>query len=205
MDNCRTLRHLHLAAVAILILVAAGAALASDLSGEITAEYVGQRGIGEWCYTLAVTWQNEPNRGLSHLNLSLGAGTDCSESEINTDVLWGVNAGMVISSDFTREILCLAQYEANGDPSLNITEPVLKFEPHPGSIRGPGAVGWGRLVFYSNKPPAAITTPNSFLSQKFGTYSSSGQVTGVFPALPCDPVAAQASAWGEVKALYGAH
>jgi len=203
MDNCRTLRFPQLAVVALLILVAAGAALASDLSGVITAEYVGQRGIGEWCYTLAVTWQNEPDRGLSHLNLSLGAGTLCSESDIDAGVLWGVNAGMIINSDFTREIPCQAQYEANGDPSLDIDEPLLKFEPHPGSIRGPGPAGWGRLVFYSNKPPAAITTPNNFLSQKFGTFSSTGQVTGVFPALPCDPVAAEVSAWGEVKALYG--
>ncbi len=203
MINCRTPRYLQLAAAAILVLVAAGTALASDLSGVITAEFVGPHGIGEWRYTLAVNWENLPARGLSHLNLSLGAGTVCTEEDLAAGVLWGFNAGMVINSDFTREILCLAQYEVNGDPSLNITEPLLKFEPHPGSIRGPGPVGWGRLVFYSDRPPAAIVTPNSFLSQKFGTYSSFGQVTGVFPALPCDPVDAEVSAWGEVKALYG--
>lgn len=203
MNTCRTLRYLQLAAVAILALAPAGAALASDLSGVITAEYVGPHAIGEWRYTLAVNWQNQPSRGLSHLNLSLGAGTTCTENDLAAGVLWGFNAGMVIHSDLTREILCLAQYEVDGDPSLNITEPLLKFEPHPGSIRGPGPVGWGRLVFYSNKPPAAIVTPNSFLSQKFGTYSSFGQVTGVFPALPCDPVEADTSAWGDIKAMYG--
>ncbi len=205
MNSCRTLRHLQFAAVAILILLPATSTLASELAGNITAVYVGQRGIADWCYTLAVNWDNEPSRGLSHLNLSLGAGTICSEADIAADVLWDVTAGVVINSTFTREIPCQAHYEANGDPSLDITEPLLKFEPSPGSIRGPGPVGWGRLVFYSNKPPAAITTPNTFLSQKFGTYSSFGQVTGVFPALPCDPVGAEESAWGEVKALYGAH
>ncbi|MDO9693751.1 MAG: hypothetical protein Q7W56_03415 [Candidatus Latescibacteria bacterium] len=204
MNNCRTLRQLQFAAVAILILLPAGSALASDLTGVITAEYVGQREVGEWCYTLAVTWQNDPARGLSHVNLSLGEGTDCTEAEINSGVLWDDLAGVVTNASFTGEIPCMAWYEPNGDPSLNLTVPLLKFEPHPGAVRGPGPVGWGRLVFYSDKPPAQIATPNSFLSQKFGTYSSFGQVTGVFPALPCDPVASQASAWGEVKALYGA-
>ena len=141
---------------------------------------------------------------MSHVNLSLGEGTDCTETEINSGVLWDDLAGVVTNASFTDEIPCMAWYEPNGDPSLNITEPLLKFEPHPGSVRGPGPTGWGRLVFYSDKPPAQIVTPNSFLSQKFGTYSSFGQVTGVFPALPCDPVASQDSAWGEVKALYGA-
>ena len=169
--------------MAILILLPAGSALASDLTGVITAEYVGRREIGEWRYTLAVSWQNDPARGLSHVNLSLGEGTECNEAEIDSGVLWGVLAGVVTNASFTSEIPCIARYEADGDPSLNITEPLLKFEPHPGAIRGPGPVGWGRFVFYSDKPPAPIATPNSFLSQKFGTYSSFGQVTGVFPAL----------------------
>ena len=187
---------------ALLIILLPATALGQfSLTGEITAERVDDP-LGSWAYTLHVTWDTGTRYGLSHLDLIFDDGRNCDCEEIFASVRWGDPAGTMTAEgggmllDVDHELNC------KGDPSIDVVVPLFKFSPreHDGHEAGP--TGEMTVVFYSNYAPAAIAEPNLFLVDKFSQYSDFGQVTGVFPALACDPLPIEADTWDSLKARY---
>ena len=95
-----------------------------------------------------------------------------------------------------------AFFECDGDPSIpGVTGELIKFEPLADDCE-PGATGSGTFTFYSDLPPVPVNENILALVDKAGQTSCYGQLTGVFPALACDPVGNEAQTWGTVKSLY---
>jgi hypothetical protein len=190
------------AVVAITVLPPLAAQAGSWIRGEITAHEACFEALGEWRYELRIEWYNESGRDMSHFNLSLGQGTECDENDVTGEIFFLPLAGYLYRGGHTLPVACYAEYEMRGDPSLGITDPLLKFEPCMYMQRPVGESGSGKVLFWSDHPPADILMPNQFLSEKFGLDGITGEVTGVFPGLPCDPVGNETMDWGHLKATY---
>lgn len=159
--------------------------------------------LGAWEYTLSVTWDTGSPCGLSHLDLLLahqGEGCDCPGLDRSLNWLCPIGTSTGVPAG------CTVAYEGllncNGDPSVDVTDLLLKFEPIESEECEPGPTGQAIFTLYSNYAPAPITEPNLFLVDKFGQLVCSGQLTGVFPGLPCDPTAAETDSWGHQKTTY---
>jgi len=172
----------------------------ADISGRISAEpnlYNPQ--LGQWRYTVDVTWNTGSRHAMSHVNLLLGLG-GCTCEDLRDVFYWVDGRGDLREiSDCPR---IDSKFECRGDPSLDIQEPVYKFEFTTDRGCDPSSHGRMQVMFLADQPPAAITTPNAFLVGKYATRMITGQITGVFPALACNPVADQAMTWSRVKAGY---
>ena len=202
MNRCRMPHPITVALAAILLLLPLAAQAESWIRGSIEAEEACLQELGQWRYTLTIEWSNATGHDMSHFNLSLGAGTECGEEEISRQVRFQALAGFLYQGGWNVPVGCYASFERRGDPSLGITEPLLKFEPCTYMQRPVGDSGVGKVVFWSDHAPADILMPNRFLSEKFGRDGITGEVTGVFPGLPCDPVAGETMDWGRVKSTY---
>lgn len=161
--------------------------------------------LGAWQYTLTASWDTGANFALSHMNLLVGAEDRCLCDDLDTALAWMEPAG-----DFDGEteeedpctVSLIMSFECNGDPSLDIDEPLYKFEYVEDTGCEPANIGTLTIVFYSEFAPATIATPNMFLVDKFAQLSCSGEIGGVFPGLPCDPLADEGMDWGTVKSVY---
>jgi hypothetical protein len=194
----------NLALTGFLILSGASSALAEcHLSGHIEAAMSNDHPeLGLWQYTLTVTWDTG-SKHLSHLNLWLDeTDQNCTCQEIGASLAWEYPAGSSTGAPADCPLDYEAFLECNGDPSLDIDGIIIKFEPIEENGCEPGAKGRATAVFYSDYFPASISLPNLFLTDKFGRMSCYGQVTGVFPGLPCDPTPARPVSWGQLKAIY---
>jgi len=191
--------------VFIVALLVAACAAADDalLHGTIMASPAEPGARGDWRYEMRVTWDNNSPFALSHFNLKLDDGTNCTEGDIRSYLMWGSPAGEAHGFEVNGSIYFDAVLEMNGDPSLDISVPLIKYEPNDmGDVR-PGPSGTGVFVFWSDLPPWPIDRPNLLLSEKFGQEHSFGVMDGVFPALPCNPIATTRESWGTVKVGYG--
>ncbi len=193
-------------ALALALITLPTAALAvCTIDGVVTAEpNLAHPEMGDWMYTLHLTWDTGVQYALSHFDLVLDVpGGTCSCSTFLAGLNWTNPAG---SSDGEPEI-CSVEYdimlECNGDPSIPGDEGIiLKFEPIEDDACEPGPMGSGTFVFYSDLGPAPIDEDALLLIQKFAGLACAGRLSGDFPGFPCDPVGAQSATWGRIKTLY---
>lgn len=158
--------------------------------------------LGVWEYTLTIVWNNDGSHGLSHFNLFMDeVDANCSCSELSDALHLVTPAGTSDGEPSACTVTYDSFFECSGDPSIGLVGTILKFEPVEDGCE-PGPVGSGTFVFYSNYPPAPVSLPGLYMSDKFSTYSCQGTLTGVFPGLPCDPVGNAADTWGGVKQTY---
>jgi len=160
-------------------------------------------GLGSWEYTLSVTWDTGTRYALSHFNLLIAhQGGNCNCQNLDQALNWlspiGTSSGEPAGCSVTYE----GFLNCNGDPSLDITDLLLKFEPIESADCEPSTTGQGTYTFFSDYPPAPISEPNLSLVDKFGQLVCYGPLTGVFPGLPCDPTATEARSWGSQKTTY---
>jgi hypothetical protein len=172
----------------------------------ITGHIEGERNLenpelGDWKYTMTMAWDSGDRYALSHWNLFLDESHyHCSPDDILSAVWWEDNAASSTSEPDGCTTGYEVRLEAFGDPSIDLEGVILKFEPREGCE--PGPTGEAVFVFYSNDSPAPILMPNAFLSDKAGRIICYGEVTGVFPGIPCDPTSSQMSSWGSLKGDY---
>lgn len=184
-------------------LLTAGVAVAQcDISGNITAAPSGDPMLPAWEYTLVVSWDTGTPYALSHLNLLLdpvGGTCDCGDFASSLHL---VNpAG---SSDGVGG--CTVPYnvflECSGDPSIpGVDGILLKFEPEEGDCE-PANTGTATFVFYSDLGPVPVDEDVLSLVDKFALQHCFGNLTGMFPAMACNPVPNVDSAWGSFKGLF---
>lgn len=197
-------RHIALFILSILVFGSVSA-LADDaeLSGSIVAYEAAPGARGVWHYDMRITWRNHVPAGLTNLNLKLDDGGNCSDEDILAYVMWDTPAGVAHFFDVNAAVYFDAELLMQGDPTLQIQEPIIRFAPNADSEVRPGPNGTAVFTFWSNLPPWPIDQPNDLLSEIFGLDYTFGRIEGVFPALPCDPIATEAASWGAVKARYG--
>ena len=95
-----------------------------------------------------------------------------------------------------------AEFLCEGDPSIDVPGRMLKFEPYEDGSCEPSTSGIATFAFYSDLPPAPIAADNLFLVDKFAGFVCYGELTGQWPAFPCDPVEATGKSWGATKRQY---
>jgi len=161
-------------------------------------------GMGAWQYTLTVTWDTGTKYALSHIDLILTPqNSACGCQELSEQLQFPTPAGTSTgipspcTSTFDWILGC------NGDPSIHLTDLVMKLEPRTGTNCSPGTAGLGTFTFFSDYVPVAVGEHNLFLVDKFGQLVCYGTLDGVFPGLPCDPTANEQSTWGSIKSIYG--
>ena len=188
-----------------LLTLAASAALAApaacSIEGQITAGPAGLSDPAPFVYTLTVTWDTGNRYALSHFEVFLDE-SNCACEDLSLALIIPDPAGES-SSPESGPVSYASWVECNGEPSLGLDGQFLKFEPLPGEMDEPGTTGTGTFSFYSHYPPAPVAPLNLFLSDKNGQYSCQGTLTGVFPALPCDPTGTTPLTWGSLKSQYG--
>ena len=196
-------RTLLMAAALTMLVTSAVAQSTCAINGVIEAEpNLAHPELGGWQYTLVATWDTGSNYALSHMNLLIGAEDRCICDDLENALAWAAPAGESDGEDDCT-VPFMMIFECDGDPSLGINEPLFKFEYVEDTGCEPANVGTLTMVFYSNYAPGMIYEPNLFLVDKHAGLSCAGNVSGVFPGLPCDPVANEALDWGTVKAVYG--
>ncbi len=79
---------------------------------------------------------------------------------------------------------------------------MFKFEPIEDAGCEPGPVGHGTFVFYSDLAPVPMNEEFVALIDKASQESCTGNVSGVFPGLACDPVANDHINIGGMKSLF---
>jgi hypothetical protein len=187
-----------------LVSAASPAVASCSISGACSvARNVSYPGMGAWQYTLTLTWDTGTRYALSHVDIILTPqNSSCGCQELAASLQFPTPAGTSTGNPNS----CAVTYDwilgCNGDPSIHLTDLVMKLEPRDSSSCSPGTVGQGTFTFFSEYPPAQIAERNMVLVDKFGQLVCYGQLTGVFPGLPCDPTAAEPSTWGAVKSLY---
>jgi hypothetical protein len=178
-------------------------ALAGDcgINGNIVATRNNDPAGLAWVYTLTVDWNTGSRYDLSHISLLLDAeGGSCSCNDFYSALSWEPVIGKS-SGGSSCETLYYGELGCKGDPSIpGVGGIALKFEPMEGCA--PGTLGSAVFKFYSDLRPAPINEDILSLVDKFGQNSCFGYLTGKFPGLPCDPVAAEDTSWGRVKGLY---
>ena len=79
---------------------------------------------------------------------------------------------------------------------------LFKFEPIEADGCEPGPTGTGTFFFYSDLAPVPVDEEFVALVDKAGQASCSGTITGVFPAMACDPVPSTIYGLDRLKSLY---
>ncbi|HUU31314.1 MAG TPA: hypothetical protein VMY69_04355 [Phycisphaerae bacterium] len=164
---------------------------ASVISAVGSAELISEGAFAGWYkYTYDVTWSLR--RGLSHWDLVLKPA--CTQEDhlfvFDTDIggaFDGLSTGKNWSS--SNPVVFTVSYEGNfeasGDPSIGLTEPLIKWEPNEGSD-DPGKSGVGTFWFYSNVIPEYGTFDDIVVS-KYGRYTNYGDLTGAYPSCEVIP------------------
>ena len=199
-------------AFTLIVLVATGgtAAAQCSISGNITAAETTDPTLPAWEYTLAVTWDTGTMFGLSHFNLLVdmtGGTCDCQEVMDGIEFMNPVGTTDGVTSGPGGGDPCTLDYEASwwcdGDPSIPGVEGIiLKFEPDESLGCEPDVTGSLEVVFYSDLPPVPVDEDVISMSDKADLIYCFGNVSGVFPAMPCDPVPNEGSTWGGLKGEY---
>jgi hypothetical protein len=172
------------------------------ISGNIVAMPTPDPGPA-WVYTLTFTWDTGSPYALSHANLFMDeADGNCTCTDFQEVLVWDDPVGY---SD--GDPLCTVQYsgllQCDGDPSIpDLGGILLKFEPILDGTCEPGPAGAATFTFYSHLAPAPIDADILSLVDKSALNSCSGTLSGDFPAMECDPVAAEPIRWGKAKSLY---
>jgi hypothetical protein len=191
--------------LAAMALAVAPAGAACVIDGSITAEMNdGDPSLGAWCYTLEVIWDTDAMTALSHLDLFIdGPNGTCDCEAVTASINLAYPAGHSDGEPDGCNVDYEGFIECNGDPSIPLEGILLKWEPleMPDGCE-PGPVGTGYFTFYSDNAPVPVDDSLPLLAEKNDGQYCGGLVGGVFPALPCDPVATEAATWTEIKGLY---
>jgi len=191
--------------IAVMLVATVAVAENAQVYGTIMASEADPGALGNWRYDLRVTWNNHSEFSLNHLNLRLDDGGNCSRDDILDYVRWDNPIGTALSFDVNGLIYFDAELIMDGDPDLQIYVPVIKFVPNNDSQVRPGSRGVAVFTFWSGMQPWSIDEPNDLISEKYGQDYVFGRVDGVFPALPCDPIATEQWSWGMVKSGFDNH
>jgi len=167
-------------------LVWPAAAEASLISATGTAELVtGGDYAGWYKYTYDLTW--DLTKGLSHWDLILKPGCTEPDHKIVFDTgIGGPYDGLSTGGCWTprKPVVFTVSYEGmfepQGDPSVKLTAPLVKWEPYETSGE-PGSTGVGRFWFYANILPEYGTFDNA-LAAKYGRNKTFGDLAGAYPS-----------------------
>lgn len=186
--------------VTTTLILPASASAECLITGNVSAE-VCNNPLGTFCYTLEINWDNDSPYGLSHFCLIVDAeGGTCSCADFSDNISFGL-----ISGSSNGEGGCLVEYssglECDGDPSIGMPGIMFKFEPIEETCE-PGPTGSGSFVFYSNLPPVPVDEEAISLVDKSAQNYCTGNITGVFPGLACDPVSTSEVHVGALKSIY---
>ena len=194
-------------AVVILATILASAPVLAQCSLEAHIDSrmnTGDPSLGGWVYTLTVDWNTGSQYALSHLNLWLDEGNqNCLCSDIGGALNLPAESDPTEGTPTACDLVFESLLECNGDPSIGLTGTIIKFEPFEGEGCEAGVSGTMTYTFYSDFAPSNIYLPNMYLTDKAGQTACSGQITGVFPGLPCDPTPVDNVTWGGIKLRYG--
>lgn len=172
-------------------LVWPAAAEASLISATGTAELVqGGDYAGWYKYTYNLTW--DLRKGLSHWDLILKPGCTQPDHKIVFDTgIGGPYDGLSTGDgwnpskpvDFT--VSYEGMFEPQGDPSVRLTAPLVKWEPY--DLRDePGKKGTGQFWFYANILPE-YGTFDDVLVAKYGRNKIFGDLAGAYPSCQTIP------------------
>jgi hypothetical protein len=172
-----------------------------DLWGSSTAwEATEPEYAGYWKYCFMLNWIDLPN-GVSHVDVLVmleSCACACSPG-------YFAFADTVGSGPGTNSVPCTVYYyglfECYGDPSIGVTDPLVKFEPFEYHCE-PDKDGYVTACFYSVATPTEAGLHGNALAMKFAGNWAFGDLDGVLPV--CDPAssATEATAWGQIKTLY---
>jgi len=185
-------------AIAIALILGALPSLADEffIAGQCVATGIDSRGV--WTYQLTMTW-NTDTQGVSHLDVLLDDSGNCTLDDFERGLI------LPDPGDGSGAHECMVWFDAKidvKDPSVGLNAILLKFEPHSNGDCEPGSTGSAVFNFESSFAPAPIAADNLFVIEKSGHNWSRGELTGVFPGLPCDPVADDVVTWSSLKASY---
>ena len=166
-----------------VVLLLAGTATGSPISGVGTAEQVTEGEFAGWYkYTYQVTWDLE--KGLSHLDLILPDGHPGFSSDIGLPpdgMSTGANYSPGGPADLT--VSYFGTYETR-DPSISLNTPIIKWEPD----GGVGKLGIGTFWFYTSTAPTTGAFED-LLVAKNGQNATYGDILGAYPSFePPEPV-----------------
>jgi hypothetical protein len=157
--------------------------------------------IGLWEYCYEVCWAGLPH-GVSHVDFLLCLLAEC---ECACEPGYFAFADTAGSGDGTLNggsctVYYQGMFSCDGDPSIGIDLPVVKFEPYEDDCE-PDVDGCAYLCFFSIGAPVPATSCD-FTAIKFGTEFATGLVEGVLPSCDTAFSGAEASTWSGIKALY---
>ncbi|MBU8869647.1 MAG: hypothetical protein KOO60_02115 [Gemmatimonadales bacterium] len=173
------------------------------IGGNISAEPNTDPAFTDWKYTATITWDTDSQYALSHLDLILDYSTGTCMCDDLSDALFfeglpGISEGDPMGCEVEYE----TTLECDGDPSIPGVEGIL-FKLEPVSLEcEPGVTGTLTFTFYSDYSPAPIDEEILLLIDKHGQQACSGTLSGMFPALSCDPVSSQSVSWDAMKGLF---
>ena len=188
----------------ILVLgMGAAAQAACFIGGDIAASPNTDPMYPGWKYTATITWDTGSQYALSHLDLILDSATGtCVCGDLADALVFEGIPGYSEGDPMGCEVEYETTLECNGDPSIPGVDGILfKFEPVSLECE-PGTTGTATFVFYSDLGPAPINEEILLLFDKQGLQACSGNLSGMFPSLICDPVANQPVSWGAMKGLF---
>jgi len=135
---------------------------------------------GWYKYTYDVTWTGGKKEGLSRLDLLL---TGCLAEDGSIGFDSGVGGHDGISTDEHGsgfDLPYLAALSLRGDPSIDLPDPVIKWEPV--GRRDPGQSGSGLFWFYSDAAPVYTGYDGAgLIVAKQGHDATYGDITGAYP------------------------
>jgi hypothetical protein len=187
---------------ACLLAIAGEAAATPDVWATGTAEISTDPGYeGFWKYCYEVSWCALPH-GVSHVDVLLWMVQDCpclcSQGYFAFADTVGSGPG---TPNGEPCIVCYhGMFECNGDPSVGLEMPVIKFEPYEDHCE-PDVEGWAHLCFYSVAEPIGIGS-GECVGIKFAGEFAVGDLTGVLPGCDTERSSPAPAAWGKIKALY---
>jgi len=189
--RCLWTRCLTACLAAVLSLAWAGEAGAGLISATGTAELVqGGDYAGWYKYTYDLTW--DLKKGLSHWDLLLKPGCTQPDHQIVFETaLGGASDGLSTGDGWkpSKPVVFTVSYEGmfepQGDPSINLTAPLIKWEPDE-TYDEPGKKGTGQFWFYANILPE-YGTFDDVLAAKYGRSKIFGDLDGAYPSCQIIP------------------
>lgn len=169
-----------------LLALAAAPATGSVISAVGTATQIaGGEYDGWYKYTYTVTW--DLSKGLSHWDLVLKPAcldglhffdfapeNGLTKDGQSTGETWDIGDPVCYKVNYG------AEFSPTGDPSTNVTAPIIKWEPT-SSYYEPGKEGTGQFWFYANVVPQTGTFDDVIVA-KYGNNTRLGDLTGAYPS-----------------------
>lgn len=194
------LRTIGLTACVLVMCVSAATSpvAARCLNGTVAATYQ-YDGPYRGLYLYTVTLEFMLEKGLSNVTVDLEFG-DCIEYACSQTFLFPNPAGESAGEIANCPVTYTGEFNCSGNPSIDLTVPVVKWDVNMALGCEPGRTGIATLRFYSNLGPDPNRTVSLFLI-KNGLNVCEGTLTGDIPVSPCS-VPVQELNWGTIKSIY---